>query len=160
VAGLDALVMVVDGDGEGSLGGFLANDVLLQGIEDLPRLGQLKGAEVRYLGQLLFNDFVAQVNALITDVDAGAGNELADLLLAFSTERALEQIGALTNASHNSVPLDGPSFQQRRHPSRAGQTDAIQPCSTLGQLAGRFSNRKARGAIFRSTGLPTAVTSG
>ena len=41
-AGADALVVVVDGDGEGALGGLLADDVLLEEGEDLVRLRQVE----------------------------------------------------------------------------------------------------------------------
>ena len=100
VAGLDPLVVVVDGDGEGTLGGLLADDVFLQEVEDLAGLGQFEAAQVGYLGEFFFNDLVAEFDALVADVDAGPGNELADLLLALSAERTLEQIGALANPSH------------------------------------------------------------
>jgi hypothetical protein len=92
--------MVVDGDCEGAFGRLLANDVFLQEVEDFPRLGQFKAAEVGNFGKFLFDDFVAKLNALITDVDTGPGNELAHLLLALSAERTLQQIRALANPSH------------------------------------------------------------
>ena len=41
LADLDALVVVVDGDREGALGGVLADHVLLQDLVDLARLGQV-----------------------------------------------------------------------------------------------------------------------
>ncbi|MCY1220294.1 hypothetical protein D9M72_323040 [compost metagenome] len=100
VAGLDPLVMVVHRDGEGTLGRFLADDVFLQEIEDFARLGQFEAAKVRYFREFLFNDLVAELNALVADVDAGPGNELSHLLLALSAERALQQIRALANPSH------------------------------------------------------------
>jgi hypothetical protein len=100
VACLDPLVMVVNGDGEGALGRLLADDVLLQEVENLAGLRQFKAAQIGNFRELLFDDFVAQLNALITDVDTGPGNELAHLLLALSAERALQQIRALANPSH------------------------------------------------------------
>ncbi len=70
LAGLDALVVVVDRDREGPLGGVLADDVGAEEIEDLARLGQLVEAEIGGLGELLLDDLVAQVDALVADVDA------------------------------------------------------------------------------------------
>jgi hypothetical protein len=42
------------------------------------------------LGQLLFDDLVAEVDALVADVDPGARYELLDLLLRLPAEGALE----------------------------------------------------------------------
>ena len=58
------------------------------------------GHRLGYFRELFFNDLVAELNALVADIDAGPGNELAHLLLALAAERALEQIRALANPSH------------------------------------------------------------
>ena len=84
--------MVVDGHRQGLLGPVLPDDVLAQGIVDLAGLG---GVARRRRGlalsvQLLFNDLGAQFDALVADVDAGAGYELSHLLLRFAAEGALE----------------------------------------------------------------------
>ena len=100
MAGLDPLVVVVHRDGEGPLGGFLADDVFLQEVKDLAGLGQFETAQIGDLCEFLLDDLVAELDALVADVDAGPGNELAHLLLALSAERALEQIRALANPSH------------------------------------------------------------
>ena len=48
-AGLDPLVVVVDRDGERLLGVLLADDVGVEELEDLPRLGQLVEADLAAL---------------------------------------------------------------------------------------------------------------
>src|SRR5207247_84169 len=83
-----ALVVVVDRHREGLLGPVLPDDVLAQGIVDLAGLG---GVARRRRGlalpvQLLFNDLGAQFDALVADVDTGAGYELSHLLLRFAAE--------------------------------------------------------------------------
>ena len=88
--GLDPLVVVVDGDGERLLGLVLADDVLVEELADLDRLGQLVPLDLVGLGQFLFDDLVTEVDALIADVHAGTGDELLDLLLRLPTERTLE----------------------------------------------------------------------
>src|SRR3712207_8470935 len=51
--------------GEGALGLVLADDVLLEEVVDLLGLGQLVELEVRRLRELLLDDLVAEVDALI-----------------------------------------------------------------------------------------------
>ena len=115
LAGLDALVVVVDRHGERLLGDVLADHVVLEELEDLARLGQL--VETGGLCELLLDDLVAQVDALVTDVDTRTGDQLLDLLLALPAERALEQVAA--------VPIratDGPPVAGSRHETGADAT--------------------------------------
>src|SRR6185437_1467335 len=74
---------------------------------DLGGFGQLVEFDVVGVRELLFDDLVAEVYALIADVHAGARNEFLDLLLALSTERALQQVAAVSDARHCSC---GPTF--------------------------------------------------
>jgi len=92
--------VVVDGDGEGTLGFFLANDVLLEEVEDFFGLWQLKvsNSATTVLRLTLVDDFVTELNTLVADIDTGASNELLDLLLAFATERTLEELAGLSCA--------------------------------------------------------------
>jgi hypothetical protein len=101
---LDPLVVVVDGDREDLLGGVLADDVVVQELVDLPGLGQLVEAELGGLGELLLDDLVAEVDALVADVDARAGDELLDLLLGLAAERALQQLAAVSELGHARPP--------------------------------------------------------
>ena len=97
---LDAPVVVVDGDGEDLLGALLADDVVVEERADLTRVGQVVEAQLGGLGELLFDDLVAQVDALVADVHAWPGDQLADLLLRLATERALEQFAGVTEFGH------------------------------------------------------------
>jgi hypothetical protein len=103
LAGLDALVVVIDGNSQRLLGRLLAHDVGLQEVEDLARLGQLIEAEVAGLGQLLLDDLIAQVDALVADVDHRPGDQLLDLLLGLAAEGTLQQIAAFARTCH--VPV-------------------------------------------------------
>ena len=100
LAGLDALVVVVDGDGQRPLGGVLPDDVALEELADLGGLGQFVELDVVGVGEFLFDDLVAEIDALVADVHAGARNELLDLLLALPAERALQQVTAVSDARH------------------------------------------------------------
>jgi len=82
--------VVVDGDGEGTLGALLANHVFVQDLPDLLRLWEVLELEGRGSGQLLVDDLVAEVDALVADVDAGPGDQLLDLALRLAAEAAEE----------------------------------------------------------------------
>ena len=99
----NALVVVVHRDSERSLCLVLANHILVQKRGDFRRTGQLRIVLLLLrLGtsELLFDNLVAQLNALITDVHTATGDELTHLLLALSAKGALEQIGAILRHCH------------------------------------------------------------
>jgi hypothetical protein len=99
-ADLDALVVVVDGDGEDLLGVLLADDVVVQELVDLTGLGQLVEADLGGLRQLLLDDLVAQIDAFVADVDTWTRDQLLDLLLRLAAERALQQLPAIPKLRH------------------------------------------------------------
>ncbi|CKT23304.1 Uncharacterised protein [Mycobacterium tuberculosis] len=103
--GLDPLVVVVHRHGQRAFGGILPDDVALEELPDLGRLGQLVEFHIVGVGEFLFDDLVTQVDALIADVHAGAGNELLDLFLALPAERALQQVTTVSYARHNADGL-------------------------------------------------------
>jgi hypothetical protein len=91
-ADLDPLVVVVHRDRQDLLGGFLTDHVLVQERVDLLGLGELLELELGGLGQLLLDDLVAQVDALVADIDARSRDELLDLLLRLAAEVALQKV--------------------------------------------------------------------
>jgi hypothetical protein len=89
--GVDALVVVVDGDREDLLGALLTDDVVVEDGLDVGRLGNRRQPKVlAVLLDLLGDDVVAQPDALVADVHRRTSDELLDLFLALSTERAGE----------------------------------------------------------------------
>ena len=91
-AGLQPLVVVVDGDRQHLLGAILADHVLVEDLLDLVRLGQLLAGAILLLLELLTNDVVAQLHALVADEHGRSRNELANLVLALAAERAVQQL--------------------------------------------------------------------
>ena len=129
---LDALVVVVDRDGERLLRDVLADDVLLEEVEDLARLGELVEPQLARLRELLLDDLVAEVDALVADVDTRAGDELLDLLLRLATEGALQQIAGLAHACHGCT---FPRLEQR--PRRYPPVSSTAPIEARTRLARR-----------------------
>ena len=108
--GLQALVVVVDRDGERLLGLVLADHIGVEELADLHRLGQLFPADLLLARELLFDDLVTEVDALVADVDTGTGDQLLDLALRLATEGAFQQITAV-DPCHPPLPC------ARRRPS-------------------------------------------
>src|SRR6185436_3836459 len=118
---LDALVMVVDRDRQRALGGVLTDDIALEEFADFDRLGELIKLDVVSVGKFLFDDLVAKVYAFIADIDAGARNELFNMLLTLPAERALQQVTAVSNARHGGgVLLSSQSVMKLVHESLSG----------------------------------------
>jgi hypothetical protein len=104
---LDALIVVVDGDRQDLLRVLLPDDIVVQEVVDLPRLGKLLEGELGGVGQLFGDDVVAELDALVTDVNAGTGDQLLDLFLRLAAETALDQIATVSELRHvgSSSPL-------------------------------------------------------
>jgi hypothetical protein len=57
---------------------------------DLTRFGQVLELDSGRRRELLVDDLVAEVDALVADVDAGSGDQLLDLALRLAAEAAEE----------------------------------------------------------------------
>jgi hypothetical protein len=100
--------VVVDRDSEGLLGCVLPDDILVKEVEDFLGLGQVFPLDFVAVAALFFDDLVAQIDALVTDVDPGAGDQLGDLLLALPAERTLQKVSAFTDTrQRNTLPREG-----------------------------------------------------
>src|SRR5207247_10326715 len=88
--GVDTLVVVVDGHGEGLLGAVLPDHVLIQHVLDFGGRGDLRDGFGDLALLILGQDLIAERDALIADVDRGAGEEFPDRILGFAAERAAE----------------------------------------------------------------------
>src|SRR5262249_29630974 len=99
-ARLDPLVVVVHRHRQDLLGALLADHVLVEDGLDLGRLRQAPELARLLLFPLLRDDVVAQLDAFVADVNGGAGDELADVVLALATERAPQGSVAFAGAGH------------------------------------------------------------
>jgi len=108
--------VVVDRYGERALGLLLADDVLVEDVVDLARLREVLDVERGRGGELLVDDLVAEIDALVADVDAGAGDQLLDLALRLAAEAAEELLVGFGGTCQRIAPSDsvrpaGSSFE-------------------------------------------------
>jgi hypothetical protein len=101
-AGLQALVVVVYRDREDLLRLHLADDVLVEDVADLVRAGQvaLRRLRRRVGSDLLADDVVAEVDALVADEYRRARDEFPHLVLALAAERAVQELLAADFFGH------------------------------------------------------------
>jgi len=97
---LDALVVVVDRHRQRPLRLFLRDDVVVQDLVDVLRAREVVEVELRGSGELLVDDLVAEIDALVADVDAGTGDELLDLPLRLAAEAAEELFVSVRCSGH------------------------------------------------------------
>jgi hypothetical protein len=76
--------MVVDGNGELLFGYLLPNDVQVEKFLDFLGLGKFFSNGRGY--DVIRNDFIAYIDALIAYVNGGSGNELFYVVLALGAE--------------------------------------------------------------------------
>src|SRR5436305_6971646 len=95
--------MLVDSDGELLLSLFLADDVIIEEGFDLDRCGQRRAAGGGLLLLIIGDDLVADIDALIANINGRPGNQLLDFVLRFAAERTAQCVVA---SSH---PLSNPS---------------------------------------------------
>src|SRR5208337_4691225 len=96
----DPAIVVVDRDREDLLCGFLSDHVLVEDLLDFPGLGNAGGFGRDLLSPIfLRDDVVAQLDALIADIDGRASDQFLDFLLALPAERA-RKIGVVVPFLH------------------------------------------------------------
>src|SRR2546421_3878518 len=101
-----SLVMLIDGDRQTLLGFVLADDVLVEKILDFAGFWQRRSRGYRFSLLIVGDDLVADVNALIADVNGGTGDELLDFILRLAAKRAAQRvIGSSYHSLGNSVRL-------------------------------------------------------
>jgi hypothetical protein len=83
---------------------------------DFPRLWQVLQLEGGRRRQLLVDDLVAEVDALVADVDTGAGDQLFDLALRLAAEAAEELLVRVGGTCQRDPLLTGQILILRRRP--------------------------------------------
>ena len=102
---LDALVVVVDRDGQLLLGPFLADDVLVEELLDFLRRRQRRAGAAVLEAVVVGDDVVADLDALVADEDRRAGDQLPDVVLVLVAEGAPQDLGFAALFHHCVKPL-------------------------------------------------------
>ena len=111
--------MIVNRDRERFLGAFLPDHVLIEDVVDLFRLRDVAKLQILIdvLVELFFDDLVAELDALVANVNAGPCNQFADLLLRFAAEAALE-LTLIVSESEHCLPGTPPVLLCRHRQAR------------------------------------------
>ena len=84
--GIDAFVVVIDGDGERLLGAILPDHILVQHVLYFGRRGDLRDRFGDFALFVLRQNLIAKRDALIADIDRRPGDELPDGILGFTAK--------------------------------------------------------------------------
>src|SRR5207237_9035055 len=109
---------------EDLLGAVLPDHVVVEEGLDLHRGGQRHGRAVLLALALLGDDVVAELDALVADVDGGAGDQLADLALPLPAEGAAEISVVAVLPAH----ADSSGFQFMRAYGKWAPFSTVQRC--------------------------------
>ena len=86
---LEALIMVINGDGQGLLSRFLTNDVIIKdGLDFMWRRQFLQFEVLRRFFLLFVHDVLGDGYAFVADIHTGTGNQLADFALGPAAKAA------------------------------------------------------------------------
>src|SRR5205823_10243083 len=136
-AGLEPLVMVVNGDGQDFFRRLLADHVLIEDLANLVRRRQLVPVGARRVapGAFLANDVVAKLDAFIANEHRGARDEFAHLMLALAAKRAIEKLVAGGFISH----LSKSAYRLRCRMSGSLYADHTRFCKTWSMIPYSFA---------------------
>src|SRR6185369_7813237 len=158
-----ALVVVVDRHCERLLGARLPDDVLVEYVHDFLGLGQMAAGTSSLLLEFLADDVVAEFDALVANEDAGTSDQLADFVLTFAAERAVQDLVAVARSALPVVAHAVPRFsckymsvgriaQPRQKPVSSGTPGRPLVCCLANALIRPFL--RYRRAAFRAPSRP------
>ena len=101
---INALIVIVNSHGEALFGLVLTDYILVEDCADVLRFWDVLEFYFCFFTELLLNDFIAQFNAFVADIDAGTSNQLSYLLLGLATKRALELTFFIPKLQHDTTP--------------------------------------------------------
>jgi hypothetical protein len=97
--GLQPLVVVIDRDREHLLGALLTDHVLVEYLLDFVGFWELVTGPLGAVLELLADDVVAELDALVADEDGGTRDQLTDFVLALPAERAVQKLAVVVTVA-------------------------------------------------------------
>jgi hypothetical protein len=95
--------VVVNSNGKNFFATLLPNDILVEVFVQIMRFEKMLEVFALFLGPLFHHDFIAKLNTLVADVDAGSGNQFFDFFLTFPAERTAIISGGCTFLCHKAL---------------------------------------------------------
>jgi hypothetical protein len=96
--------VLVDSDSEALLGLVLSDYIFVKKALDLAGLRQRWARRYRFCLLIIGDDLIADVNALIADVDGGTGNEFLNLILRLTAEGTAQRVVGSSNHKCSGSP--------------------------------------------------------
>jgi hypothetical protein len=87
--------VVVHGHRERLLRALLADHVLIENLLDFGRLGELVARTLGAVFELLTDDVIAELDALVANENRRTGDQLANFMLTLAAERAVQQLAVV-----------------------------------------------------------------
>src|SRR5690349_6248155 len=110
--------MLVNGDSQTFFRFVLTDYIFVEKILDILRLWQV-GANGGRLGSfVVMNDLIAYINALITNINAGSGDQFSNIVLRLAAKRAAEQFFWSPEVCHTKIADD------------SGRSESFEPLPT------------------------------
>src|SRR5712692_52908 len=98
---VNSLVVLINRHGQPLLGFFLTDNVVVEEFLDLHRLWERRASSGCFLLLIVADDLVANIDALIADINGRAGNQLLHFVLRFSAKRAAQCVVASSHSVSN-----------------------------------------------------------
>jgi hypothetical protein len=98
--------MIVNGNGKNFFAALLINNVLIKMTVNFFGLEQMLKVITLFLSPFFHHDFIAQLNAFITDIDARSSDQLLDFFLTLTTKGTTVIPGGCAFLCHKVLDLN------------------------------------------------------
>jgi hypothetical protein len=97
--------MLINGNGQTLLRFVLPDDIFIEKIFYILRFRKIRANSGSFRAFVVVNDLITDVDAFITDVNAGTGDQLSDIVLGLAAKRTAEKFFWSSKIRHKSVQI-------------------------------------------------------